>query len=60
MEAKLKKAITKLKSANKQYIKLRTKQKPNETDDNALYCDIVGPAWDKYLAAGGSRSMINE
>jgi len=48
-----------IRAATNKYTKVRQEQKPDDIEDNALYCDIVGPAWEKYLSAGGSRTMIN-
>ncbi|KKN55603.1 hypothetical protein LCGC14_0580750 [marine sediment metagenome] len=54
MSTELQQAIDNLQKANDSY----TKESKGK-DDNDLYVKIVGPAWRKYLAVGGSRTMIN-
>ena len=54
MTQELKQAIDNLDKANASYTKAC-----DEKEDDYLYVKIVGPAWREYLAAGGSRTMIN-
>lgn len=55
MTTKLKKAIKELKEAGKKFVK----QNP-EQDNQCLYNEVVGDAWNNYCKAGGSLDMINK
>ena len=54
MNEALKKAIKELKIAGKKFVKANPEQ-----DNQVLYSEIVGNAWDNYCKAGGSLDMIN-
>lgn len=59
MQAKLKEAILLLKKANKKYEEQVRNENGLLIDDCAFYIKIVGKAWQNYLKAGGSPTMIN-
>lgn len=59
MTVTLQKALKRLETADNKYFKTCVRKYGRFVDDTKLYITIVGPAWRKYLAAGGSRTMIN-